>query len=100
MNVREHLLTCLIEECSEIQKCATKILRFGENDRFPNPQFPNATSSNVQDISDEIDDLIGVMVLLKDEGVLLRNPDQAKILAKKIKVKKYMNYAREHGSLV
>lgn len=99
MNNREHLLTCLMEECSEIQKPICKALRFGENDHYPNNQFPNATSSNIKDISDELDDLIGVMDLLREEGVLLRGIDVNRVNAKKIKVRKYMEYAREHGSL-
>lgn len=99
MNSREHLLTCLMEECSEIQKPICKALRFGENDHYPNPDFPNATSSNIQDISDELDDLIGVVELLLEEGVLLRRIDSNRVLAKKIKVKKYMDYARNVGAL-
>jgi len=29
MNRTDHLLMCLIEECAEVQKVATKTLRFG-----------------------------------------------------------------------
>ena len=89
-----------MEECAEIQKPICKALRFGENDHYPNPNFPNATSSNIQDISDELDDLLGVVELLIEEGVLKRPSDPYKIVAKKNKVKKYMEYAKEHGTLI
>ncbi len=99
MNEREHLLTCLMEECAEIQKPICKALRFGENDQYPNPNFPGATSANIHDISDEIDDLLGVVELLLEYGVLKRPADPVRIMAKKKKVLKLMEYAREHGSL-
>ena len=99
MNSREHLLTCLMEECSEIQKPICKALRFGENDHYPNKAFPTATSSNIQDISDELDDLQGVVELLIENGILLRVANREKIEAKKIKVNGYMEYARNVGAL-
>lgn len=35
MNKAEHLLTCLAEECAEIQQAVSKALRFGvETNRF------------------------------------------------------------------
>jgi len=35
----EYLLTCLMEECAEVQKAATKALRFGLDDRGPDEPF-------------------------------------------------------------
>ena len=35
MNEVEHLLTCLMEECAEIQKSTAKAMRFGLDENVP-----------------------------------------------------------------
>ena len=95
MNKTEHLLTCLMEECAEIQKAAAKALRFGLDDHAP-----NSDSTNGEDISTEIIDLLAVIEMLKEEKII---PDvcphnlELLITKKKEKVKQYMNYAKERG---
>jgi hypothetical protein len=98
MNKTEHLLTCLIEECAEIQKSAAKALRFGLDNNAP-----NSDSTNADDISTEIYDLIAVIEMLKEENIIPSiNTKESKSLInmKKEKVKKYMNYAKERGTLL
>jgi dihydroorotase len=98
MKKTEHLLTCLIEECAEIQKSAAKALRFGLDDHAP-----NSDSTNADDISTEIYDLIAVIEMLKEENIIPNiNTEESKSLIniKKEKVKKYMNYAKERGILL
>jgi len=56
MDKTEHLLTCLIKECSEIQKVSAKALRFGFNDHHPD--IPGVT--NAEDIARECADMIAV----------------------------------------
>lgn len=104
MNEREHLLTCLAEESSEIiteaaaiQKACSKALRFGESDVNFITNNPN-----VKEIVHEFIDLLGVMELLYDEGVLERPTEEelkAGIKAKKDKVRKYIAVARRSGTV-
>lgn len=97
MNTVEHILTCLAEEGSEVTKDVTKSLRFGLDDRnILNPTGP----TNRERLIDELNDLLGVTWLLVDEGVLPPNWMNAeKQIAKKEKVLKFMQYAKEHGAL-
>ena len=59
------LLTILIEECSEVQKRATKLLRFGRDEVQPGQPL-----TNMQRLSMEAGDLRFMMVLLQDVDLL------------------------------
>lgn len=97
MNTTEHLLTCLSEECVEVSKDISKALRFGLEDRnVLNPTGP----TNRERIIEELNDLMGILDMLVDHGILpLGWESQTKMNAKKRKVGKFMDYAREHGAL-
>ena len=95
MDKTEHLLTCLGEEAAEIQQAACKALRFGLDDGHP-----EKTTTNAQDIAKECVDIIAVMELLEENGVIdiasaihIKNEKKAKIL-------QYMEYAQRRGTLV
>jgi NTP pyrophosphatase (non-canonical NTP hydrolase) len=95
MNIHEHLLTCLAEESGEIAQAAHKALRFGIDDGYPGTE-----RTNRRDIVQEVNDLIGVLELLCENGIRLDGLlDREAIEAKKTKVKKYMEYAVERGCL-
>ena len=96
MNKTEHLLTCLIEECAEIQKSAAKALRFGLDDHAPDT--PDVTNSD--DIAAECNDLLAIIEMLQDANIIptIQNPQA--IQAKKDKVTKYMEYAKNRGTLI
>lgn len=97
MTVQEHLLACLIEECSEVIHRACKAQRFGIDDR--DPTIPDAPSERVM-IWQELNDLYAIIEMLKEEGILpLGFGDWRAIKAKKEKVRKFMDYARERGVL-
>jgi len=95
MNKTEHILACIIEECAEVQQAATKALRFGLEDRYPD-RPPN--TSNRQDIISELADLRAVMDMACGLGLgiwmPLANPDKRK------KVGKWMAHAVGTGALV
>jgi hypothetical protein len=80
MNEREYLLVCVMEECSEIQKAASKALRFNLND-------PDK-------IENEFIDLVALFEML--QFVTL---DEERIAAKKKKVRKFMKVSIETGRL-
>lgn len=92
MNKTEHLLTCLAEECAEIQQAVTKALRFGLHDDFKE-------TTPAQDIARECCDLIAVIEMLEEAGIIKKAGTIYAIEQKKARVLHYMEYAKEHGTL-
>jgi hypothetical protein len=95
MNTKEHLLACLIEEAAEVQQAATKALRFGLADGYP-----GGDTTNAQDIEKEFIELLTVIDMCREYGVTCQPGESATLYAdKKVRVKKYMLYAKEVGAL-
>jgi len=93
MNLQEHLLTCLAEECVETAQRITKALRFGLHEVQPGQAL-----SNLDRIGLEHGDFLAVKQLLSEQGIEIRaNLDH--IAEKKLKVLKFAQYAREQGVL-
>ena len=88
MNATDHLLTILTEESAEVGQRSCKAIRFGMSEIQPGQQ-----EDNQRRLEREIADLIGTARML---GLEIREED---IAAKIEKVKKYMQYARELGTL-
>lgn len=96
MNLKEHLLFCLVEEAGEIIQAAAKSGRFGLDDRYPKPDSQTAR----EHLGNELNDLFAIVEMLQSEGVFpldLYNKELVK--AKKEKVRKYMLYAFDKGTL-
>lgn len=96
MNTTEYLLCQLGEEAAEVTKEAAKSMRFGLDDVYektgPEPQVDRLVS--------EINDLIALVELCQTSNVLPLNLlSRDKIVAKKAKVFKYMQYAADKGTL-
>lgn len=97
MNVVEHLLTCLAEEGGEVAKECCKILRFGLDDYCP--YDPEQTPNRVR-LVNELNDLLGVVLLLVEEGVLPEGWEDRGAQYKKMKkVVRHMGYAETAGAL-
>lgn len=94
MNRKEHLLTCLAEECAEVAQACCKALRFGIDDKGP-----GHTLTNAQYISREVNDVIALVEMLEEEGLLPRPSSFTEIEAKKAKVALFMEYAEQRGTL-
>lgn len=94
MNRTEHLLVCVAEECAEISQAVDKALRFGLDDGNP-----EGITTNAEDIVKEYTDLIAVMKMLFEEGQLRDNISDTQIEEKRIKVNRYIQYARAKGIL-
>lgn len=88
MNETEYLLTTLSEECAEVAQRACKAIRFGLTEIQPGQE-----ENNVRRMERELADLMAVADLL---GLHVRDEDKA---AKVEKLKKYMAYSREIGTL-
>ena len=108
MNETEHLLTCLSEEGTEVAevfaellaavsrtgKRASKALRFGLDEIQPGQD-----ASNGERIVAELNDLLGVAELLQDAGVIKDFGNRAAVEAKKAKVRAFLEYSAECGTL-
>jgi hypothetical protein len=97
MTRREHLLICLAEECAEVQKEITKILRFGLKDK-PFVAGGNNLEPNDVRLENELNDVMAVVDMLRSEGIKVMFSSE-KAQAKKDKVEKYMKYSHSKGLL-
>jgi NTP pyrophosphatase (non-canonical NTP hydrolase) len=94
MTRQEHLLIRLAEECSEVIKEISKSLIFGLDNHYP-----MGAETNSQKIMDELNDLIAVADMLKEDGAIGPFINQEKILAKKKKVEQYLVYSKKLNKL-
>lgn len=93
MNKTEHLLIILSEECAELSKQISKALRFELDDIEPKQELTYRAR-----IISELADIIGAARLLVDENIIVF-PGEDLIEAKKLKVQKYIEYAKNQGTL-
>lgn len=96
MNKEQYLLICLAEECSEVQQCVTKSLRFGLTD--VHPKYNNLT--NRARLTEEIIDVLALIEMCTEQGLfeLPVTPTlQGVISAKKANVEKFIKYSQERG---
>lgn len=101
MNVDEHALAVIIEECAEIilcaakvQQSATKALRFGLDDGYP-----ETDRTNRADLVSECNDLLGALEHLTERQELEGLYDRDQIEAKKIRIKCWHQHAMNTGAL-
>ena len=76
---KEELLVIFMEECAEASVEASKVIRFGRNDE------------EVGSLAREIGDLMCMINLLEEYGLINRNQINQYALAKKEKLKKWSN---------
>lgn len=93
VNLKEHLFTIMAEECTEVAHVISKILRFGLEETGPGHD-----QTNRERLEDEIADILGMISMLKAEK-LINDIPLAKIKAKGERVKKYLEYSKEKGTL-
>lgn len=84
MTRREALYVKLIEECSEVQKCATKILRFGENSFHPDDE---KQIKNSEKLADELADLVVVLEVISKEILEVKDALDSDIIEKSAKAR-------------
>ena len=92
MNTKEYLLVKAMEECNELAQRFSKALAFGVDDDY------TGKSANTH-IYDELGDLLGVIELLEDEHILTHENVHDRRYAKKAKVREFMEYSRNKGTL-
>jgi len=86
MNRKEHLLTILGEECSEVHKETCKILRFG------------LTAEKRDRLQAEYNEILAMLDMLANEGIVVYKMPHI-IAAKKEKVEKFLLESKELGTL-
>lgn len=94
MNMKQYLLTCLSEECAEVIQRVSKALRFGLYEIQPGQELDNE-----QRIELELTDLVAVIDLLEQFGVILMPYNKRRIAEKKTKVMQFAEYSKECGIL-
>lgn len=97
MNRREHLLTILGEEGVEVAQRASKCLRFGDLEIQPGQD-----KSNAERLMGEFMDLLALVEMAQEEGILpvLEMSERRQLkAAKKGKVEKYLEYSKSQGTL-
>ena len=97
MNTTEYLLTCLTEECAEIQQLCAKAQRFGLDSHHPDdPEM----RQNIDKLKGEINDLFGVLEWLETIGLWNGNVEDKQLVLKKItKLGTMMDISRKLGTL-
>jgi NTP pyrophosphatase (non-canonical NTP hydrolase) len=102
MNRVEHLLVIAMEECSELSQEFSKRLRFGKGDC--NPEDPKQTS--IEDkITRELADLMALIQMLKQEGVLPEDSYAGyekfnqMMQRKRRRVEEFLEYSKSRGTL-
>ncbi len=94
MNIIEHLLVCITEECGEIIQAADKALRFGLDDHAP-----GKNQTNLEDLVKEVNDLVAVIEVLDKSGVTFSGLfSRDDIEAKKKKIQHFLEYAVSRGT--
>lgn len=94
MTREQYLLVCLAEECAEVTQRATKALRFGLEE-----VQKGQDEDNGERLAYELVDLITVAELLVQDGSI-PPIDMVRMQQEKlVKLKKYMEYAKEKGTV-
>lgn len=93
MNVKEYLLSCLIEELAEVQKELVKCLRFSPEHVSPHDQLSNITRVGL-----EYSDVIAITEMLEEEGISIPLSSE-RVNEKKERTKRMMFTSRKIGVL-
>ena len=83
-----------MEECDETSQRASKAIRFTLEEVQPSQELTNA-----QRIVYEFNDILAVMELMQERGMISNMFDREAIDKKKAKVQKYLAYSEQLGAV-
>ncbi len=93
MTRQQLLLTLLMEECNEVAQRASKAIRF-----TPEEIQEGQGLTNAERIVYEFNDLLAVIGMLENEGVLPKETIRTDLIqAKQEKIEKYLKYSESLG---
>ena len=97
LNKTEYLLTCLAEECAEVQQLISKCVRFGFENYNPHDKDKR---TNYEELKRELDDIDALRWMLQAESNKnFAHADSMTLSPKIAKVLRYMDVSRECGTL-
>lgn len=94
MNREQHLLIKLAEECTEVSHRVSKALRFGLSE-----VQPGQGQDNCERLWAEVHDLIAIVELLGDEGILPKQLNIPRVDRHKAQVAEFLEYSEKCGTL-
>lgn len=94
MNRLQYLLIKLAEEASEVSQIALKTSQFGTDETCP-----GLLENNKQRVHSELNDLLGIVVMLNSEFDFGFDFDPVKADLKQLNVNKYYEYSKELGMI-
>lgn len=100
MTKTENLLTILAEECVETAQRATKAIRFTLAEVQPSLEQNPEQLNNAERIVYEFSDIMAIMELLAEQGLISQIWDIEMVHLKKKKYVKYLEYSEKLGTVV
>ena len=96
MNSKEHLLVCLMEEAAEVQKAASKMLRFGPHEYSP---VDPVIVPNREALARELHDLKVLWKMLIEQGIIDEYPNDSQLweAAHKASYNQHLDIAKKIG---
>ena len=94
MNLLQHYLLKLSEECNEVGQMASKCMQFGLMEKHP-----DLNENNLQRLHMELDDLNAIVEILNYRFNFDYKPNKDRISKKKAKVQKYLDYSHKLGTV-
>ena len=92
MNLKQHLLLLLMEECSEVAQASSKCIRF-------TPEHAIVDSpTNFESLVLEYNDLLAIVELLQEEGLHLERIEHL-VEYKKLRLKTYIQISEDMGTI-
>lgn len=92
VNLKQHLLLLLMEECGEVAQAAAKCIRFTpEHATVDNP-------TNFENLVLEFNDLIAIVELLQEEDLHLERIEHL-VEYKKLRLKTYIQISKDMGTV-
>ena len=91
MTKQQYFLLALMEECNELAQVCSKAIRFGLDDFYD-----KHGKSNYELMVDELNDIVGVISALQEEGVPIASIAE-RIELKVMKLERWDEYSKTKG---